>query len=672
MIETFFSSGTLNSGTALLAALVIGFFFGFALERAGFSSSRKLAGIFYFTDMTVLKVMFTALVTAMLGLAYLEALGWVNTDNLFQMETIFGAQIVGGALLGAGFVMGGWCPGTAAAGFAAGKVDALVFLAGAVGGSILFNEVFKSVKPLYSSGASGIIHIYDTLGIAKPVFALLFTLMAVGCFWGAEYIEKTRGKGGVYWNSPFLKAFTLLLIVAAGGLLLLPAAVLRSASGEEVFQGMPDAAGLLEQVQEGSDHIEPEVLADRLLAGDASLLLIDIRMPEEFAAFHIATSVNVAMADLPAYLSSQGADKTVVLYSNGMTHPAQARDALTRMGHQNVLMLTDGLQGFLERCLKPVSLRGEPVPESMKARVQAWRSFFLTSVGQPSTQTAAATPANEGTAPETALPGIVETSWLAENLDKNGIVVVDTRTQPEYNGGHIPGSFSLNPEHVRGNVGGLPSMLLPADLLALKFSLMGLSPEDTLVLAYGDKVQDATLIAMALERLGHTQYAVLNGGFLKWKAENRPVDTILPSGRTGALTPIPGADNFTVDAAAVLGYQQNRTAAILDVRPPEYFSGEKTEEARGGHIPGAVNRPYTEDTAKSDTVVTLKPVAELEAAYARMFPSKDATIVVHCRTGHQASQSVFVLKRLLGYKNVLYYDAGWTEWAARPELPVEK
>jgi len=74
----------------------------------------------------------------------------------------------------------------------------------------------------------------------------------------------------------------------------------------------------------------------------------------------------------------------------------------------------------------------------------------------------------------------------------------------------------------------------------------------------------------------------------------------------------------------------------------------------------------------ANTVVTLKPSADLEAAYAKPFPSKDAAIVVHCRTGHQASQTFFILKRLLGYKNVLYYDAGWTEWAARPEFPVER
>jgi 3-mercaptopyruvate sulfurtransferase SseA len=110
---------------------------------------------------------------------------------------------------------------------------------------------------------------------------------------------------------------------------------------------------------------------------------------------------------------------------------------------------------------------------------------------------------------------------------------------------------------------------------------------------------------------------------------------------------------------------------ILDVRAEDYYAGKKSEEARAGHIPGAINRPFTEDVTKQDAVSRFKPSSELVAAYAGLIPSREAKVIVHCRTGHQASQTFFVLKNLLGYTNVLYYDAGWTEWAARPHLPVE-
>ena len=156
MIETFFGQDALSTPGAFLAALFLGAFFGVALEQAGFGSSRRLAGIFYFRDMTVLKVMFTGLIVAMLGLAYCTGLGWIRADQIFYLPSIYGAQIVGGLIFGVGFALGGWCPGTAAVGLASGKLDALLFLGGAAGGSILFNETFDLVQPLYVLGDRGV------------------------------------------------------------------------------------------------------------------------------------------------------------------------------------------------------------------------------------------------------------------------------------------------------------------------------------------------------------------------------------------------------------------------------------------------------------------------------------------------------------------------------------
>ena len=102
---------------------------------------------------------------------------------------------------------------------------------------------------------------------------------------------------------------------------------------------------------------------------------------------------------------------------------------------------------------------------------------------------------------------------------------------------------------------------------------------------------------------------------------------------------------------------------VLDIR--------KVEEYKAGHIPGAINRPYTEDVVtSSNKVATFRSPEALAEAYARIIPSKDTDVIIHCRTGHQASQTFFVLKHLLGYSRVRWYDAGWTEWAARPELPI--
>lgn len=366
MISTFFGQGGLGSNAALAMSLLLGFGFGVALEQAGFGSSRRLAGIFYFRDMTVLRVMFTAMVTAMLGLQLALSLGSVSAEQIYFLPTVYGAQIVGGLLFGVGFVLSSWCPGTAAVGLASGRLDALIFLGGAMLGSILFNEFHSIVAPLASWGDSGVKFVWAALGMSAPMFALLFAAVAVAAFWGSEWIEKKVAGAGPYLGSPFLKSFSVVILAAAVAVALLPPATTRTTD-----------ADMLRAIEAGEDHIDPDELADLLLAGGGGLLLVDIRTPDEFAAFHIRGAVNVAVSDLPAFLAPHKNKGTIVLYSNGMTHPAQARDALARLGFNNAYLLTDGLQGFVQTVLKPVSLRETLLPASHAAKVNAWRAFFL-------------------------------------------------------------------------------------------------------------------------------------------------------------------------------------------------------------------------------------------------------------------------------------------------------
>jgi 3-mercaptopyruvate sulfurtransferase SseA len=664
MINTLYGLDTLGTPQAFLLALLVGVGFGFALERAGFSSSRRLAGVFYFTDMAVVKVMFTALITAMLGLSYLVGFGWIQFDQIFLMPTIYGAQIVGGLLFGVGFVMGSWCPGTAAVGLAAGRIDALVFLLGVVGGSILFNESFSVILPLYTAGDYGTQMAYDTVGLSRNWFILVFTLVAVAAFWLSEWAEKVRTGRAPYKGSPFLKAFSLVLVVLAGGLFLLSPDTTEAAAKSAAAVTPVDEKTLMARVEQGLDHIEPEDIADRLMAGDPNLVIVDVRPAAEFNAFHIRGALNVPLAELAKTLQPHKNRGQIVLYSNGMTHPAQARDSLQRQGFSNVYLLSDGLVGFRDRCLKPVSLRHEPLTTADAARVNAWRAFFEASAVSASSDVA--------TAPvHAAMPRVVETHQLASMIGVPGLKIIDLRPQPEYNTSHIPGSISLNLESIRGNIAGVPSMLLPPAMLAAQFSLLGLRTSDTVVIVSGDKLYDTTLVGMAFERMGHMNYAVMNGGYAKWVQEGRATDAALPSVTKSKYPIKTDADNFTMNYQAVVAQLGKPSVVIIDVRPADYYTGKKSDEARGGHIPGAISRPFTEDlVTDSNKVVSFKPTAALAAAYSQIIPSKDTMVIVHCRTGHQASQTYFVLKRLLGYTNVRWYDAGWTEWAARPELPI--
>ena len=139
-------------------------------------------------------------------------------ERLEQWYEIF---LHAGICTGVGFVMGAWCPGTAAVGLAAGRIDALVFLLGVMGGSILFNEFFPLIHALYTAGDHGTQMAYTTVGMSRNGFILAFTLVAVAAFWLAEWAEKVRTGRAPYRGSPFLKAFSLALVALAGGLFVL-------------------------------------------------------------------------------------------------------------------------------------------------------------------------------------------------------------------------------------------------------------------------------------------------------------------------------------------------------------------------------------------------------------------------------------------------------------------
>lgn len=178
----YFAQGLLDSPAAFVAAGLIGLGFGFVLERAGFGSSRKLTAIFYFKDFAVYQVMFTAVITTMLGLGVLDAVGAVEVAALHRMETLPVAQIAGGLLFGAAFVIGGWCPGTALVGAASGKADALLFLGGAAAGSVAFAFAWPTLEEPLTRGAAGVSTLDAALGLPAAVLPIAVVAMAVISF----------------------------------------------------------------------------------------------------------------------------------------------------------------------------------------------------------------------------------------------------------------------------------------------------------------------------------------------------------------------------------------------------------------------------------------------------------------------------------------------------------
>lgn len=174
----------------MLIALLIGTGFGFALEQAGFSSSRKLVGMFYGYDTTVVKVFFTAALVALVGSQFLSFFGMLDLNKVYVNEFYVWASVAGGIIMGAGFIMGGFCPGTGLSAMSIGKIDAIVYVAGGLTGAFLYGETYPYISKLAEGSYMGPLKIDAALGIPTGLFIFLLIAAAAAMFWLAEIAEK--------------------------------------------------------------------------------------------------------------------------------------------------------------------------------------------------------------------------------------------------------------------------------------------------------------------------------------------------------------------------------------------------------------------------------------------------------------------------------------------------
>jgi hypothetical protein len=182
-------TGVIGPQGALLAAPLIGFAFGWFLERGGLGSARKLAGQFYLVDLTVFKVMFSALLTAMLGAFWLDAFGILDLELVYLPETFVLPQALGGVLFGAGFLLAGLCPGTSCVAAAAGRLDGAAVIGGMLAGVLAFNFAFDWIAEFYTSTSLGPVTLTDWLGISYGTGVAVVTAAALAGFAIAGRIE---------------------------------------------------------------------------------------------------------------------------------------------------------------------------------------------------------------------------------------------------------------------------------------------------------------------------------------------------------------------------------------------------------------------------------------------------------------------------------------------------
>jgi thiosulfate/3-mercaptopyruvate sulfurtransferase len=272
--------------------------------------------------------------------------------------------------------------------------------------------------------------------------------------------------------------------------------------------------------------------------------------------------------------------------------------------------------------------------------------------------------------PEVRESLLVSTQWLAAHLRDADLVILAVD--------HMPAGGSQRSQRIPGArltdamTFAVGSMDLPpvATLDSLVQSL-GISNTSRVVL-YGDPASVGWLY-VALDVLGHgDRTAVLDGGLAAWIAEGRVVTTTASAARPAGFAPQPRRD-AVVDAAWVRGHLRDRRSVLLDTRGADEYDGSSHDLSRSGHIPGAVNLPWTNVFAQPDAVANgrgsrLKSPAELRALLRTAGVQPGTTPIVYCTVGLRASYVYFVL-RYLGH-DPRFYDGSMTDWGRRSELPV--
>ena len=370
-LPSFTAVSASNPWTYLVFGL-IGFAFGYTLEMSGFGNSRKLAAQFYFTELTVLKVMFTAIVVAMVLTFGASALGILDFGQVWVNTTYLSSGIVGGLIMGVGFIVGGFCPTTSLASASTGKIDGMFFMAGGFVGAFLFGETERFFENWYNFfGYFGRVTLDQVFNLPVGVVVLMVVMMALFMFWGAEQLERIVGKRDMS-QEPRLR------LVGAGAIFVLAVGVvlLGSPSLEEKYSRATITRTFVQEAPEGAAEADLQALepVQVKLSPDEALMqremqispaelfttlhdqklkpvMLDVRSEAEYNLFHVRGAQNVQVEALPAYAKKLIAEYTpnrvIVVMSNDEAAATQAWRVLVAESVSNVYILEGGLNNWI-------------------------------------------------------------------------------------------------------------------------------------------------------------------------------------------------------------------------------------------------------------------------------------------------------------------------------------
>jgi len=408
MNAPFYKFGLFGDEASFILAFVIGIGFGFFLERAGFGSGRKLAAQFYFRDLSVLKVMFTAIITAMTGVYLLSRMGMMDLSLVYLVPTFVVPQIVGGLLLGIGFVIGGYCPGTSCVSAATGRIDGMVYVLGMIAGLLGFAEVYPYVQSYTQMTPMGQITLAKLFNLPYGLLVFAVVVMALGAFAAAEWAEKKFGgkvpdpKGsltGGPWRLTPVRILALGLL-AAGFIALIAGDPYR---GSRVTM---DTRDLAIRAGKGADSVQAGQLADWIIQGRNDFRLVDLRSDKDFGAYHIPTAQNVPLAALTPEFAAH--NETIILYSSDSVEATKAWFLLDAQGFKGVYLLNGGLHAWQDTVLFPKKVAGADAAASEK-QAQVAKYFG----GAQQVEGAAATTVAAPSMPTLAMPAAPAASSAA-------------------------------------------------------------------------------------------------------------------------------------------------------------------------------------------------------------------------------------------------------------------
>jgi hypothetical protein len=353
----------LTKGGAYLVYLAIGFFFGYALEISGFAISTKLAGQFYFKDMTVLKVMFTAIVVAMVLIFGATALGLLDFNLIWVNPTYLWPGIVGGLIMGVGFIVGGFCPGTSLVSAATFKIDGLFFALGSLFGIFVFGETVDLFYAWWNDSYFGRVTLMDVFGLPAGVVVVGVVLMALFMFWGGEKLEHIFGKKDLSKEPKWRYAAAGVLLAGAVAVLLV---------------GQPTTAdkwtSLASEKQAALDNREVQVSPGELLATSedrlVNLVLLDVRSEADYNLFHLQGARHLPLEQVkdavPELLLEPAANTVYILMSNDEDAATEAWKIMTAESVPNLYILEGGINQWLKTfSAVAVDIRPTPTPPGL-------------------------------------------------------------------------------------------------------------------------------------------------------------------------------------------------------------------------------------------------------------------------------------------------------------------